>query len=110
MERRGVTAPRTKEWIAAALLARHGRTYCDELERRFLKEFKGIGEVGADIFCREVQSVWDELFPFADARALAAAAHLGLPAAAGELAALVDRRDFPRRNARPQAPAGGGDP
>jgi hypothetical protein len=65
-------------------------------ERRLLKEFKGIGEVGADIFCREVQSAWSELFPFADARALAAAARLGLPTDAGELAKLIDRRDFPR--------------
>ena len=35
-------------------------------ERRLLEEFKGIGDVGADIFMREVQLVWDELYPFAD--------------------------------------------
>ena len=34
---------------------------------------KGIGEVGADIFCREAQITWDELFPVADQRALEAA-------------------------------------
>lgn len=49
-----------------------------EAERRALKSFKGIGEVGVDIFFREVQVAWDELFPFADDRALAAAGRLGL--------------------------------
>jgi len=32
-------------------------------ERRLLKEFKGMGDVGIDIFFREVQVAWDELFP-----------------------------------------------
>jgi endonuclease III len=67
-----------------------------EEERRLLKQFKGIGDVGADIFCREAQTVWDELYPFADARALAAARALGLGETAGELAGLVSKRDFPR--------------
>ncbi len=40
-------------------------------ERRLLQQFKGIGEVGADIFCREAQTIWEELRPFADRRALA---------------------------------------
>jgi hypothetical protein len=84
-----------KERIVATLLDRHGRTYPDK-ERRLLEKFKGIGEVGAGIFCREVQSVWDELFPYADKKALAAAARLGLGRNAGELAALVHRRDYPR--------------
>jgi hypothetical protein len=61
-----------------------------------LKEFKGIGDVGTDIFCREVQTVWDELFPFADKKALAAAQRLGLGDDAGALAKLVSRHDFPR--------------
>ena len=65
-------------------------------ERKLLKEFKGIGDVGTDIFCREVQTVWDELFPFADKKALAAAQRLGLGDDAGALAKLVSRRDFPR--------------
>jgi endonuclease III len=43
-----------------------------------LQEAKGIGRVGADIFCREAQTVWEELRPFADARALEVAAELGL--------------------------------
>ena len=47
-------------------------------ERRLLKEFKGMGDVGIDIFFREVQVAWDELFAFADRRALGAAERLNL--------------------------------
>lgn len=65
-------------------------------ERTLLKECKGIGDVGADIFCREAQIAWDELFPFADRRALEAASRLGLEDDAGKLAGRVSRRDYPR--------------
>ena len=66
-------------------------------ERELLQEFKGIGEVGADIFFREAQLAWEELFPFADAKALKAAATLGLGRDAGDLAQVVERRaDLPR--------------
>lgn len=65
-------------------------------ERALLKELKGIGDVGADIFFREVQSAWDELYPFADKKALTAAEKLGLPQSADGLSKLVDKRDFPR--------------
>lgn len=65
-------------------------------ERQRLKEFKGIGEVGVDIFFREAQLVWDELYPFADRRALQAAEHLDLARDAQALARLVPRQDFPR--------------
>lgn len=65
-------------------------------ERELLEEFKGIGEVGADIFFREIQAVWDEHFPFADRRALGTAAALGLGGNAAALAGLVSREDFPR--------------
>ena len=65
-------------------------------ERRRLKAFKGIGDVGADLFFREVQAVWPELYPFADKRALKAAATLGLAETAEGLAETVDRADFPR--------------
>lgn len=53
-----------------------------------LQECKGIGRVGADIFCREVQHVWDEVRPFADRRSLATADELGL---GGDATALADR-------------------
>ena len=65
-------------------------------ERRLLEEFKGIGDVGADIFMREIQLVWEELYPFADRRGLSAAARLGLGDSAQALSAFVDRADFPR--------------
>ena len=65
-------------------------------ERRLLKEFKGIGDVGTDIFFREVQTAWDELYPFADGRALKAADDLGLPATAQALGDLSGRGDLPR--------------
>ena len=65
-------------------------------ERRLLKEFKGIGDVGADIFCREIQTVWHELYPFADAKALKAARALDLGVNAHQLATLVDRADYAR--------------
>lgn len=65
-------------------------------ERKLLKEFKGIGNVGADIFCREGQVVWHELYPFADAKALQAARALGLGEDGPQLAALVDRTNYVR--------------
>lgn len=67
------------------------------LERKLLKEFKGIGDVGADIFFREVQLVWPELYPFADDKILETAKEVGLPAKPANLARLVHRkRDFVR--------------
>jgi hypothetical protein len=65
-------------------------------ERTRLKECKGMGDVGVDIFFREAQCVWDELYPFADKKALKAAGRLGLGESADELAPLADRGDFPR--------------
>jgi endonuclease III len=66
-------------------------------ERKLLKEFKGIGDVGVNIFFREVQLVWPELFPFADERILANAKNLGLPPDPNALARMVHgRRDFVR--------------
>ena len=34
--------------------------------REAVQAFTGIGPLGADIFCREVQAVWPSLRPFAD--------------------------------------------
>lgn len=65
-------------------------------ERKRLKAFKGLGDVGVDIFFREVQAAWPELRPFADKKALAATAKLGLPKDAEALAELVPQKDFPR--------------
>jgi len=65
-------------------------------ERELLKEFKGIGDVGADIFMREIQRTWHEARPFFDDRALESARRLGLPADPGELARLAPRGDSAR--------------
>ena len=65
-------------------------------ERKLLEEFKGVGEVGVDIFFREVQVAWDKLFPFADRRVLDAAGRLNLPKDPAKLADLVGRSDYPR--------------
>ncbi|MFO1153280.1 MAG: hypothetical protein U1E42_06395 [Rhodospirillales bacterium] len=87
---------------AARALFDHGLTTAETMvaasweERRLLQDFKGIGEVGADIFLREVQLAWEEVFPFADRRSLRAAARLGLDASASALAALVEHADVPR--------------
>ncbi|MHA0798403.1 hypothetical protein ACXYTJ_15505 [Gilvimarinus sp. F26214L] len=66
-----------------------------ELKKR-LMEFKGIGPVGADIFLREIQGVWTEVYPYGDARVLKTAAKLGVGRTVSELAELVPPKDFPR--------------
>jgi endonuclease III len=75
---------------------REAAGYQPKQERKLLKQFKGIGDVGADIFFREVQVAWDELFPFADRRALEGAQQLGLPDETETLLQLAGEEDFPR--------------
>lgn len=75
---------------------REAADYQVEEEKRLLMEFKGIGPVGADIFLREVQLAWDEVYPYADQRVLKAAELLSLGTNAEELAGLVSKDDFPR--------------
>jgi hypothetical protein len=66
-------------------------------ERKLLKQFKGMGDVGVNIFFREVQIVWPEVFPFVDEKVLASAKKLRLPADAEALRGLVrGRRNFAR--------------
>jgi hypothetical protein len=64
--------------------------------RELLKDFKGMGDTGVDIFFRETQAVWKELYPFADKKALQAAGKMDLPKDTDQLAKLVSRNDFPR--------------
>ncbi len=63
--------------------------------KRMLKQFKGIGDTGADIYLREVQDVWSWVRPYFDDRATSAAKQLGLPTEPAKLGALA-----PRANAR----------
>jgi endonuclease III len=65
-------------------------------ERKALKDLKGIGDVGADIFFREVQTVWSEHFPFMDETARKAARRLQIPDCAETLAEQVGPSRFPR--------------
>jgi hypothetical protein len=66
-------------------------------ERRLLDQFKGVGDTAINIYFREAQLAWPELFPFADERALASAKKLGLPADSRKLASLVrGRKNFVR--------------
>jgi hypothetical protein len=59
-------------------------------------EVKGLGEVGVDIFFREAQVTWEELFPFLDRRAAQAARRLGLDADPKALAGERDPKAFAR--------------
>ena len=62
-----------------------------------LQEVKGIGAVGASIFAREAQLVWDPLYPRVDGPAEGAARDLGLPVDAEALRDLAgDRERFVR--------------
>jgi endonuclease III len=63
--------------------------------KRMLKQFKGIGNTGADIYLREVQDVWTWVRPYFDSRAVRAAKALKLPTEPRKLGALA-----PRANAR----------
>jgi hypothetical protein len=58
---------------------------------RLLKQFKGIGDTGADIFLREIQDVWTWVRPYFDKRAVTAARQLGLPTNPDKLGALAPR-------------------
>lgn len=64
-------------------------------ERKCLKAFKGLGDTGVDIFFREAQIAWSELYPFADKKALQGAQKLGLGNSADDLAKLVDKEKLP---------------
>lgn len=68
-------------------------------ERRLLKDFKGLGDVGVDIFMREVQAAWEELYPFTDKLTLKASRKLDLGNDGETLARLVRREDYPRLSA-----------
>jgi len=65
-------------------------------EYKLLQQFKGIGQIGADIFLREVQGIWSEVYPHADARVTQSAKKIGLPDDVAALSRLVDQNDFPR--------------
>lgn len=63
-----------------------------------LQQFSGMGSVGADIFLREVQQLWD-LYPYVDKRVLDIAAAIELPGDAKLLSQLCAEEDLPRLTA-----------
>ncbi|MHB1295325.1 MAG: hypothetical protein ACYC4R_10080 [Anaerolineae bacterium] len=65
-------------------------------ERALLRDLAGGTENAVDLFLREVQAIWSELYPSADGQVLEGARQLGLPADATYLADLVSRATFPR--------------
>lgn len=56
-----------------------------------LQQFKGVGPVGANVFCREAQVAWDELHPFLDEPTADVADRLGLGRDPDEVLGLVPR-------------------
>ncbi|MBB1243938.1 endonuclease [Streptomyces durbertensis] len=58
-----------------------------------LREMKGMGPVGADIYLREVQAVWPDVAPYLDSKAESGAERVGLPGSAGKLAKLTAEED-----------------
>ena len=53
--------------------------------RKRLKEIKGLGDVGADIFFDTAQGVWPCLAPFVDPRSAKTADQIGIPSDAKTL-------------------------
>lgn len=64
--------------------------------RSRVKQVKGIGDVGADIFLREAQGVWPDARPYLDKGAIKGAQRLGLPDDSETLAGLVRDDDLDR--------------
>lgn len=64
--------------------------------RQLLQDFPRIGPVGAAIFCREAQGIWEELRPAFDRRALEGAEKNKLPKNPDRLATLVQPEELPR--------------
>ncbi|OBH05246.1 MULTISPECIES: endonuclease [unclassified Mycobacterium] len=83
-------ARRVRDDYAGDLRGIAGRSGHDvAAAKRMLKEFKGIGDTGADIFLREVQDVWPWVRPHFDDRATAVAKQLGLPTQPTKLGELA---------------------
>ncbi|BCI53404.1 endonuclease [Mycolicibacterium litorale] len=73
-------------------LRRLGESHDVAAVKRHLKEFKGIGDTGADIFLREIQDTWTWVRPYFDERARTTAEALGLPGDPEHLQRLAGSR------------------
>lgn len=59
--------------------------------RVLMKRIRGFGDVGADIFLINVQSVWPAMAPWLDARSLRAAGEIGIGEDVDKMYAELDR-------------------
>ncbi|HEY5835829.1 endonuclease [Streptomyces sp.] len=90
----GAGAELMRERYRGDLRRLHQRTHGDVAEtRRALLGFPGLGPTGADIFLREVQSVWPEVAPSLDDKTLEGARRLGLPDSPAALLRLAGDTD-----------------
>ena len=92
----GAGAERLRDEYNGDLRRLHDRAADRSEVEELLQEFPGIGPSGTAIFCREVQTVWPDVWPYVDDKALKGAKALGLPDDPDRLANLVDRPDLPR--------------
>lgn len=56
-----------------------------------MKQIKGLGDVGIDIFLNNVKSVWPSMAPWLDARSLQAAGEIGIGEELDSMYAQLDR-------------------
>ncbi|KAJ5656490.1 hypothetical protein N7507_008440 [Penicillium longicatenatum] len=49
-----------------------------EKVRTLMKEFKGVGDLGVELFLNNVQSIWPSIAPFLDSRSLQTAEEIGI--------------------------------
>jgi hypothetical protein len=49
-----------------------------EKVRTLMKEFKGVGDLGVELFLNNVQSIWPSIAPFLDSRSLQTAEEVGI--------------------------------
>ncbi|EXJ78842.1 hypothetical protein A1O1_09244 [Capronia coronata CBS 617.96] len=68
--------------------------------RKRLKEIKGLGDVGVDIFCDAAQAVWPCLAPFVDPRSAKTAEAIGIPSDAQALWESEEVNKDPMKMAR----------
>ena len=64
----------------------------DEEREVLRKSIKGLGKTGLNIFYRRVQWLWDEAYPFIDARTQDSLEKLGLPKQADELVEFIEKK------------------
>ncbi|KAJ5120529.1 uncharacterized protein N7515_009917 [Penicillium bovifimosum] len=62
-----------------------------EKVKLLLKEVKGIGDLAAEVFLNNVQSVWPSIAPFIDSRSLKAADEIGIGTNLNQIYKILDQ-------------------